>query len=76
MGLVRIVALLVIIPLVVKLVRQPHDEPIRELPPLSSPSGSDLVNNPGASAISKAEDEEWDRHKTAHRLIHDYSESD
>lgn len=85
-GLTRITALMVVIPLIVRIVRKPHQEPERDAPDagaassapqasfLSSPGASAMPSTPGASGFSKAEDEEWDRHKAAHRLIHDYSE--
>lgn len=72
MGVTRIVALLAIIPLVSKLVRNPHKEPTRD-GPASAAATEAAPSTTGASGFSKAEDEEWDKHKAHARLIHDYS---
>ena len=71
--MVRIIALLVVIPLLVKIVRRPHSEPVREGPPASSPSNSELAAQSAQSALIKKGDEDWNRHKAEHRIIHDYS---
>jgi len=77
-GLTRIAALMVVIPLIVRVVRKPHQEPERESPAVdpssaeASASAFTITSNPGTSAFSKAEDDEWDKHKAEHRLIHDY----
>lgn len=75
MGVTRIVALVAIIPLVSKLVRKPHNEPTRDAPDSPTDTEATLTASaqPNASAFSKAEDEEWDKHKAHARLIHDYS---
>ena len=74
MGVTRIVALLVLIPLLCKLVRKPHQEPVRDSD--ATPASADQSSvDPPSSTISKQENEEWDRHKVQHRLIHDYSQS-
>lgn len=71
-GVVRIIALLVVIPLLVKIVRRPHSEPVREGDPASSPSNSELAAQSAQSALTKKGDEDWNRHKAEHRIIHDY----
>ena len=74
MGVARITALLAIIPLLSKLVRRPHLEPIRDGPSTAEAAAA-VPGTPGASTFSKAEDEQWAKHKADHRLIHDYSKS-
>lgn len=71
MGVTRIVALLVLIPLLCKLVRKPHQEPIRDTDAVSASADQSMVDPP-SSTFSQQENDEWDRHKVQHRLIHDY----
>ena len=75
LGVTRITALLVIIPLIIRLVRKPHQEPLREPSTSAQPSTNDL-DDANVSAISKTEDEQWQAHAAQHRIMHDYSESD
>ena len=74
MGVTRIVALLVLIPLLCKLVRKPHQEPIRDTDAAPASADQSAVDLP-SSTFSQQENDEWDRHKVQHRLIHDYSQS-
>jgi hypothetical protein len=78
MGATRIVALVVAIPLFIKLIRKPHEEPFRQPAPDNDAETSSLLreerrNNVNASGFSKVEDDEWEDHKKHARIVHDYS---